>query len=561
MFGVTAVAVWLAALRVAWRWVGGGGWARPVTAMALLATLATAVPVFCRLAGLGTSAWAFAAVALGVAAAAARAAGRAGAPAMPPAPLATAMAAALALSMIVLIARSGLRADPFHLVEAVTWLNEGNPGAVEHVAQQFPPGTYPKVNELVLTWGLGVARSFGPTVVWTVALFATVAASAYGLLRARGADVAPAITSAVATVVVVMHLGGTDSSGTDLPAATWLAATGALALGGHRGPAALAAGLAVGTKLNVAPVALAVLFLAWWPARAQLRREDLAGAAAGLALSLPWPLRNWFEHGSPAWPFSDLLGGDPLPGLLGDLQTSFLAEPFTSARLYLATDLTMALAAGLLVTAAFGVLVASRRRDARVSAGLALGAALQWALSPLTGPLESGQISSHFLRYAMPAYLCALAAVALAVARRGADRERPAPPASSHLAVPAAALAAVALAVGAYVGGERFIDKASTVVTWLGAQPAYERGSHPVSTTTDPDPHLAGRRLAHDIELLRPDATCATVRAAAVRGWLVALRGEHGPEARVAPGEACFPGDQPAYRDRGFAVYSDLARP
>ncbi len=575
LFAATVVALWLAALRVAARWAGSG-WTRAVTAMALLAWACAVLPLLCGLTGLGTSPPALAAAALATAAVAAAAAGPAGTPltgdllaaGRAQRRMLWAAGAAAAATLLLLLLRPRLRADPFHLVEVVRWLASGTPGTVEFVAQQFPAGSYPLVNELVLTFGAGVSRSFAVVALWTVALLVTMAVAAYGGLRSRSLGPAAAAVGSAAVVLVAVRVGGNDASTTDLPSATWLVVAAALAVASHPGPAALALGLAVGTKLNVAPVGAAVVLGAFWAHRSRLRPADAAGVAAGLAVAAPWPLRNLVDHGSPTWPFSDVWPGDPLPGVLGELQEPFLREPLTAARLYAGTDPGLWWFVVGLMGVAAGVLLATKRRDARAAAGAALGAWLVWAASPLSGQTPDGGIAPHFLRYSLPAALCAVAAGALALGPRHPGA--PGPPARRprlRTTAAAAGSGALVLAAAAHGGAGHYVTSTTDAPTreltrWLGAQPRYADGADPVISNSDPDPRLAGARLDHDLELLPPNTRCSEVRAATGRGWLIVLRGEHDdPRARVAPGETCLRGRRPAFLTDDIAVYSALAAP
>ena len=62
---------------------------------------------------------------------------------------------------------------------------------------------------------------------------------------------------------------------------------------------------------------------------------------------------------------------------------------------------------------------------------------------------------------------------------------------------------------------------AAPVVRWFADRPDFRDGSAPISTAPQSIGPLAGDRLQHDVELIPGDASCASVRARARRGFVV----------------------------------------
>jgi hypothetical protein len=572
----------------------------------LLATMAVLVPLACGLLGLGASAWALAAATLAVAAAAGFAAG----PAAPPryAGASPSLAACAAAGMGVAFALRSLfdatvRTDGFHLAEVVRWLHEGHPGTVELVRHEWPAGAYPLANELILTWGAGIARSFAPVALWTAAATALLAGATFHGLRERRVDARVAALAAAAVTLLTAALARLEGAGTDLPAVAWLAC--ALALVAHPdsrhrlpGPALLAAALAIGTKTNMAALAVVALAAALWGTGWRPRRFELVALGAGAVVALAWPARNLLLHGSPLWPFSGLGPGDPVPYVLSEMQTSFAADPGAVLEQYAerpadALRTALPLAGALLLGAVAGL------RDARFAAGLTLFGVVTWAVSPLSGILYSGDDEILLIWYVLPAVLMACAALALAargspIARMGA----PAVLALSALAClpelgrdtafPSHAAAAVTLAGGAAAGAlaglgmrpprirgwsagalavvalaaatawsaPRYGDDDGTPAGPLLAWLAEREGDAPVLANWAPDGRYAGPELERRVGLLPLGMSCEQARATAREAWVVIVRRERVPAySRIGPDERCFAGVRPAFDDAAFLVF------
>jgi hypothetical protein len=613
-FGIVAVAAWVACVRVAGRWAGGG-WDRMAVALTLMAALAAAVPAACGLAGAGTSAVAFAAATLAVAIPAAWLAGPAGgsfAAEIRRWPVAAAGGIAFVFWGYA-TAFPAVRTDAFHLAEVVRWLHGGHPGSVELTVHEWPAGAYPKVNELILTWGVGLARAFPPVAAWTVALLVLLAGSAYAGLRRR--DVAPAAAAlAAATLLAVLGaLARIEGAGTDLPSLAWLACAAALLAAPerhrrHPGPALLALGLALGTKLNVAPPAAALAAVAVRDVWATRRRADLVAAAAGALAGGFWPARNLVEHGSPLWPFSSLGPGDPVPGILAGLQRPFVRDAGgTLDQLWLENPRAVSALAILLVAALAAPLLAPRR-DVRAAALLTFATLALWAVSPLSGRLVEGDFRAAFIWYLLPTAAAAIATTGLLAGRPGwpgragiaalaaaaVSATAIEPLASPAFASPqqavavivsgllaglvtahalrrmkvpgwsVAALACGVLALAVQLAGPRYRDSGAfdpllgQVLRVLDAQAG---DSRPVVAEWRVDGRMAGPRLAHPIALLPLDAGCDEIRALAQRSWLVAVRTERFPTVwPIAGVDACLRGTAPVMRNLAFAVYGPGSR-
>jgi hypothetical protein len=615
LFAVTLVVSAGAALRVAARWAGGG-WDRLATAAVLLAATAVAVPVACGLTGLGTSSLALALVTLAVALAAGGAAGPAApggfAGALPPAGrVAVAAAAGVAGAQLAIsLASPDVPTDAFHLAEVVRWLYAGDPGSVQVTVHEWPAGAYPKVNELVLTWAIGIARSFSPIVLWTQLLTLLLAAGAFFALRRRGVPAIGAGIGAAGVLLVTGALIPIDAVATNLPGVAWLAVAASLVADPapsqrRPGPALLALGLAVGTKTNMLVPGAALVAAGLWKLDRPLTRTEWAAAAAGALAAGFWPLRNLVEHGSPLWPFSSLGPADPPAGIYRGLGAPFIADPYETLAL-LRDNLSGVLAtAAVLGALALLALLARARPDVRAGAAATFLALLAWSLSPLSGRIAIGSGHVAFLWYLLPvvatgsgvlalglretgtarwvagggiaaASLAALASrpfastvlrsagtvlLALAIgtlawaALRWAPRRRI--PAGLAAAACVAAVAAATLASAPQFAGTHTFDKSiGDVLHYLDAQPGFRSGTEPVVADWRPDGRLSGVRLTHPISLMRLHASCDEVRAAARAGWLVAVRAAtfppYWPSARA---ERCLTGVRPRFANADYAVY------
>jgi hypothetical protein len=340
----------------------------------------------------------------------------------------------VAAASIIEIGRSpGFDVDAlsYHLAEVVGWLHSGHAGKVQSFSYDFPVGYYPVTNEVLLTWLLGISRSFAPLAVWSTAVATLALAATWRLLRLLSVPrlAASAALAAFTTLPVFVAGLNFDGPSTDLPALAWLACAAALSAGARRrgallGPALLAVGLAVGTKTTVAPLAAVVVLAGAWHARSGLRpaRWWLAGGAlGGLLVGAPWYVRDTLTHGWPLWPFSSGPTGDAVPHAMSLFTVSFLDRPAASVSAF-GTNYLKAVGGGVgLIAGTLAVPLVVRSRAALLIAAVASAAVLAWAAAPYTGIARNGFLAPLALtttRYMLSAL--AACAVALAVAARDA---------------------------------------------------------------------------------------------------------------------------------------------
>ena len=483
----------------------------------------------------------------------------------------------------------GFDIDPltYHLVDVFGWLHSGHAGTAQTYEYDLPLGYYPVTNEILLTWVLGISRSFAPLAAWSTGV-AVVCLLAFwrlmALLRVPRTVAAAGLTALATLPIFVIGLN-LDGPGTDLPALTWLACTAALSAGAARrpallGPALLAAGLGVGTKTTVAPLAAVALLAGGWSARAALRpaRSWLAaGAVGGLLVGAPWYVRNTLTHGWPLWPFDSGPTGDPIPRTMRLFDESFLTRPVASVKVIGTTYLDWLGGALGLIAGALVIPLISRSRAALLGAALALAAVVVWTAAPYTGvshvaafqPLAVGTV-----RYLLPAlgacvvaltvaardstrpgrwfvtavfaavtvgslvadahfgwpllprvkYLLIGAGVGAVIGALAAGARLPDVPELWRVAVPVAAVASLALAAPGWLWRESEDGSyGSQLLAFMLTQPAFRSGSEPISFAPSVLATLAGPRLAHPLTLIPARESCARVRARLRPGWVVVV--------------------------------------
>ena len=633
LLGVCVAALAAAALRAA-ALAASHGLARPVAAAVLATATAAGEAMVLGLAGLGTSP-----VALTLAAIATWLAARRLLP-PPPEPLvqelgrwwgdreagerlllgALAGAGAAWAAWQLRYPALGFDAVHYHLPEIVIWVQEGSPGSVEPILPGLPVGNYPLTDEVVVAWAMGVARGFVPVTIWPWAMLALTAAAGWLGARALGVP-RPHAGLAVGAVCVSPAVIAWQSNGamTDPPALAFLVACAALCSASASRPALLApaivaAGLAVGMKTTMAPMAALALVLGLRACRGRLAglRVPLAlAAAAALLVGGAWYARNLVDHGSPFWPLIAAPWGDAAPPSVEEVNTSFLDRP--AATIERIGDLYLQRFGGGIVLIAGGLLapLISRRRAALAgSAATALGLLL-WARAPFTGVaegpgFEEGAFSTT--RYLLP--VVASGALTLGLAARGgrgaqlaaggvlgaavtlglvqtfdlgfptvpspttplagaiagavvalaAGRPRP----LARLPGPAPALATVVLGALLAVPASGFLERhadtravlASGLERWLAAEPGFDPGRQPVAMAPTLVGVAAGDRLRHPLSLIPQREPCARVVRRAREGFVVVYRGPlPGPELDGA--ERCLTGLRPAYDDGLFSVYRE----
>jgi hypothetical protein len=503
----------------------------------------------------------------------------------------------------------GLDSNLYHYLEVSRWLHDGGIGGFERLDYGVSYSSYPLTNEVQLAWGSGIARSFVPLALWMPFTLALAGAATWRGLRNLEVGLAPTILAVAALVTLPLAVRELNEPSNDLPALAWLACTGALCTAARRrpgllAPAIVAAGLALGSKTSTLVPLIVCLGVTLWMLRARLR-ELLAplGAAllAALAVGGLWFVRDAVLYGSPFWPHVSVPWGEPRPRFFQLVGERFIARP--AATLAGRVDVYVGRAAGgllLIVAGLLAPLAATRLAGVRVTRAqrrALLGAAavvalavLAWASAPVTGLPRApglqrpGFLAESGLRYALPALLTAIVAVALAARSGGraatgvtvvlalavawnvVELVQLGPPYTPSLLVIAAG-AAFGLAVlgaatvvahalrpvtrsrrvsGAVVGAglaavaggvlaiaaTGYVDRSSRlaestslgrgVVSWFVTRPNFAHGHRPIAfASRAPIAALAGDRFNHVLTVVPPYESCERVRARAQAGWVV----------------------------------------
>ncbi|MDQ6605115.1 MAG: hypothetical protein M3Z06_01035 [Actinomycetota bacterium] len=519
----------------------------------------------------------------------------------------------------------GLDALEYHLPDALGWLHSGHAGAVQTLRYDIPVGYYPITNEVLLSWVLGISRTFAPLAAWSTAVVALLLLALWRLLDVLRIPRAAAFAALAAVGTMPTLLIGINAAGpgSDVIAVSWLACAAALSLGAGRrpallGPALVAAGLGVGTKTTVAPLAVVVLLLGAWRCRDRLvsGRWPIAGGAVGAALvGGPWYVRDLVVHGWPLWPFSSGPTGDRMPRALALFNVSFLSRP--GATLSALPDLYLKWVSGgiVLIAGVIATPLLARTRAVLLSAVVAGAALLSWGLAPFTGIAENPLLHPLALttvRYLL-APLCACA-VALAVSARDARPLRrrvvtgalgaaavasfaadlalsfpdiPTPgylfagaaagalvgvvtvrlgaltglfraPLLLRLGVPIAAAVFLAVIAPGWLAREAATpDPNSPVLAFMLSQPGFASGSQPIGLAPAVIATLAGPHLRHPLSLIGTDEPCARVRERLQRGWVVVQPGAYSPSITARFDAAqCLRGERPVYYDGVTAIYA-----
>jgi hypothetical protein len=315
----------------------------------------------------------------------------------------------------------------YHLPIASAWVQNGRPGSVVNVLDGLSVANYPVTNEVLVSWALGISRSWVVASTWSVLLLVVLGGASWATLRSLAIprrERALAVVALCVMPVVVAQLCGPD---TDIAALTWLAVSAALASAARERPrliyvALIAAGLCFGTKTTPAILLIGLGVMARRPLAAALRTERvwlLASVAVAVVVGGIWSVRDLIVHGSPFWPLEAAPWGTPVPASLVPLRPSFLSQPRSLISNH-GSEYLSTLAGGLLLLAGgLGAAAVRRSRPARAVGGLAAVALLIWAASPYTG-IEAGAYAAGATRYLLPAL--AASTLALVLSTRGADR-------------------------------------------------------------------------------------------------------------------------------------------
>ena len=528
---------------------------------------------------------------------------------------ALALAGAAVGVMVEVGVQPGLDIDAltYHLPDVVGWLHSGHAGAVQTFSYDYPTGYYPVTNEVLLTWVLGISRSFAPIAAWSTAVAVLALLGLWRLLRVLRvpSTVAGAALAAYGTLPILVLGLNYDAPGTDLPAVAWLACTAALSAGaGERpallGPALIAAGLGVGTKTTVAPLAAVALLAGAWRARARLRPARTwlaAGAVGGLLVGAPWYVRNAVTHGWPLWPFSSGPTGNPVPRTMRVFDISFLSRPAATVKA-VGNGYLDQIAGGLgLIAGVLAVPLVARSRAALAAAALAALSVLVWASAPYTGVTHVTalqQLAVATARYLLPGLGACLVAIGVVARDAGRVGRRlvltllagatvgsvvsdlhfgfptlPSPgyplagaaagavigalvgrlirPPVWRVMIPVTAAVALAFSAPGWLWRESEDHSyGSAILSYLMNQPSFRTGSQPISSAPFVVASFAGPHLNHPVELIPPREPCARVQARVRRGWVVLSPFVFVDGVTAASDAAyCLRGDHPVYSDQG----------
>lgn len=506
----------------------------------------------------------------------------------------------------------------YHIPEIVAWVQSGRPGSVVDVLPGIPVGNYPLTGEVMLAWGSGIARSFGPLTLWPVAMLGVLVSAAWlGLrtLRVSGGKAALAIAALVSAPVLMNW--NFNGPGTDTPALAWLVTAAALTVLATRreepalmAPALVAAALAVGTKPTMGPLAVAVVIWGLWSTRRRLSGAVtplVLGAVLGIVAGGVWYLRNVLDHGSPLWPYLPTPWSDPKPLAVERIDDSFVDHPGRTLDAFGNPDYVAGLFVGGLVVLAgamFMVLLA-RRASVAVAAAAAGVCVLVWMNGPATGIVYERASAATFatLRFLLPAIAAATLALALAT-RAGRARvlaiavlslvlavnlvqlfdlgspEMPAPWAPLAGAAAGAALAAtlgarlpirallhpVAAASGAAVAGMALGVAAAGLIDRHRQLAHFDAGliswfsgpaddKRPIAMAPYVVGMLTGDRLDRPVQALGRRAPCSVVRRHATEGWLVVSTFESDDIFGPSSIDECLREAKPVHATKPFRVY------
>jgi hypothetical protein len=509
----------------------------------------------------------------------------------------------------------------YHLPLASAWVHDGQPGSLHHVYRTLAVENYPLVDEVLLSWQLGLSGSLVPLSIWPLPLVVLSGVAAVTGLVRIGASRIVAIAGATALLTTPLLLVGLSSHSTDASTLAWLLIAGALVACSREqavllAPAVLAAALSIGTRTQSAPVVAAIAIWALvlhrpWHALRPYRKQITAAALLAILVAGFWYLRNILLHGSPLWPTVGTPWGAPRSSYFNNAPR-FLDQPLT----YLTHALNHRVKAGgiPLLLAGIAAPLFTRRMAVRICAIVAaLGTAL-WMFTPF-----SGETDFATTRYLFPLMAASMAALVLAANEEAWRRTlitlfllasiawnmfhlngpidgfvR-----STTLLAGAALGALLTLVVGprwtvkvlslpvglragivavcisgllvAFVPGyfERHLEieagrmRTNSIVPvarWLSGQDRFVSDGDPIAMTWGLYGPLTGDRLQHPLKLVRDSAPCATFDQHAAAGWLLIRRSERG---RDVPGyqhaRDCLRDRSPVYSDTEYVVFSDKA--
>lgn len=326
----------------------------------------------------------------------------------------------------------------YHLPWAASFAQTGHVTPLRFTDIEYLTAFYPASAELL--HGLGIVAlardtvSPGLNLVW----LGLVLLAAYCIGRARGVGWVTLLGAALAMATPMMMFSQAGSAANDVVGVFFLLAAVALVIAadGNRAAfvlAAVAAGLAAGTKLSLLAPVLALTIGAIWVSPASGRRAG-AGLWLGPALLAGgfWYLRNLIAVGNPL-PWVNVPGlATPAPPL--QQHTAFSVARYLTNSHVVSTTFVHGLADGLgawwpatLAAAVIGpVLCLDRRasRTVRMLGLVALASLVAYMVTPesAAGPNDQPLGFAFNLRYSAPALTLSLALLPLAPALIGPRR-------------------------------------------------------------------------------------------------------------------------------------------
>src|SRR4051812_173863 len=106
----------------------------------------------------------------------------------------------------------------YHVPQMIRWIHEGTPGSVDYINYAFPVGSYPLVNGVAQTWGLGISRSMVVISIWPIFNMTVLCLAGWVGLRRLQVSTSVrvlAILAVATTPVVLIEIAGPLN---DLPA-------------------------------------------------------------------------------------------------------------------------------------------------------------------------------------------------------------------------------------------------------------------------------------------------------------------------------------------------------
>ncbi len=332
----------------------------------------------------------------------------------------------------------GFDSVAYHLPWAASYAQTGQITQIRFTDTDWLTGFYPASSELIQALGIVLLRSDVLAPVLNLGWLALALLAAWCIGAARGVGPATLLAAALALALPMMFFSTPGSADSDAcgifcvlaAVALWLAATPAEGAEGPGMlvlvPAGAAAGLAIGTKLNmVAPaLAVSVAAVAAAPAARRLRAARTWTIAAGLAGGF-WYLRNLVAVGNPLpyFSFGVLPVPSPPPAQAGN---NLAISAYFGHLSHVASDLHRWTAQGfgpawpeiLAVAVLGGVLCLGLGpgRTTRLLGLAALAALVAYVVTPgsASGPFGRPLGFSYNLRYCVPALVLGLTAAPLA---------------------------------------------------------------------------------------------------------------------------------------------------